>query len=136
MSAAVRADFHENNLSSQQWKQSNNKVCQDGTTSKVISVILGCASKTHSDLEIRSSCLEDVDFPKGKLMTRTLFLLAHFIVVTLVIPMHGFQNSLREGNYIPNFSAKIRKSIRIYSGFEIRSSCLEDVDFPKDKLMT
>jgi len=64
MSAAVRADFHENNLSSQQWKQSNNKVCQDGTTSKVISVILGCASKTHSDLEIRSSCLEDVDFPK------------------------------------------------------------------------
>ena len=67
MSAAVRADFHENNLSSHQWKQSNNKVCQDGATSKVISVILGCASKTHSDLEIRSSCLEDVDFPKGKI---------------------------------------------------------------------
>ena len=67
MSAAVRADFHENSLSSgNQGKQSsNNKLCQDGATSKVISVILGCASKTHSDLEIRSSCLEDVDFPKG-----------------------------------------------------------------------
>lgn len=66
MSAAVRADFHENSLSSgNQGKQSsNNKLCQDGATSKVISVILGCASKTHSDLEIRSSCLEDVDFPK------------------------------------------------------------------------
>ena len=63
MSAAVRADFHENSMSGN-GKQSS-KLCQDGATSKVISVILGCASKTHSDLQIRSSCLEDVDFPKG-----------------------------------------------------------------------
>jgi len=62
MSAAVRADFHENSMSGN-GKQSS-KLCQDGATSKVISVILGCASKTHSDLQIRSSCLEDVDFPK------------------------------------------------------------------------
>ena len=84
MSAAVRADFHENSLSSgNQGKQSsNNKLCQDGATSKVISVILGCASKTHSDLEIRSSCLEDVDFPKGKLMAllkMLLFEISNFV---------------------------------------------------------
>ena len=54
--------------------------------------------RIYSGFEIRSSCLEDVDFPKGKLMTRTLFLLAHFIVVTLVISIHGFQNSWGEGN--------------------------------------
>ena len=83
LSAAVRADFHDSSKNdhfsatktssgAKSWSGESSvsedlQYCQDGATSKVISVILGCATKTHSDMEIRSSCLEDVDFPRGEL---------------------------------------------------------------------
>ena len=63
--AAVRADFLDT-------QSDDRQLCQDGVTLKVISVILGCSTQTHSDLEIRSSCSEDVDFPKGTFFGQTL----------------------------------------------------------------
>jgi hypothetical protein len=76
MSAAVRADLLEDSDNVQENGDflllghgggSKQQLCQDGATQKVISVILGCSSRTHSDLEMRSTCSEeDVDFPKGK----------------------------------------------------------------------
>ena len=73
MSAAVRADLLDLQSSSsssghmeQQNEAKNSKpiqLCQDGLTPKTVSVILGCSS--HTDLEMRSSCYGDVDFPKG-----------------------------------------------------------------------
>ena len=66
MSAAVRADFLDtsNEASADNGNKVNIETCQDGMTEKVIAVILGCPGKTHSDLEMRSTCHED-DFPKG-----------------------------------------------------------------------
>ena len=73
MSAAVRADLLDLQSSSSssghmehQNEAKNSKpiqLCQDGLTPKTVSVILGCSS--HTDLEMRSSCYGDVDFPKG-----------------------------------------------------------------------
>ena len=79
MSAAVRADLldlQSSSSSSGHMDLQNEAVagsgghhskpiqfCQDGLTPKTVSVILGCSS--HSDLELRSSCYGDVDFPKG-----------------------------------------------------------------------
>ena len=73
MSAAVRADLLDlqsssssNGLMEPQNEAKNSKpiqLCQDGLTPKTVSVILGCSS--HTDLEMRSSCYGDVDFPKG-----------------------------------------------------------------------
>ena len=67
MSAAVRADLLDlqsgQNEHQKHQKHSKVQLCQDGLTPKVISVILGCSFP--SGLEMRSSCKEDVDFPKG-----------------------------------------------------------------------
>ena len=43
------------------------QLCQDGSTPKIFSVILGCSSShQHSDLELRSTCKEDhVNLHKG-----------------------------------------------------------------------
>ena len=65
LSAAVRGapvDF----LNEAKVGMTSSTLCQDGKTSKVISVIVGC----KADLEMRSSCSSSeqnhVDFPKGK----------------------------------------------------------------------
>ena len=65
MSAAVRADLLDlpSGQNEHQLLHSKVQLCQDGLTPKVISVILGCSFP--SGLEMRSSCKEDVDFPKG-----------------------------------------------------------------------
>ena len=77
MSAAVRADLLDLpngagggvvvNGVQNEFHSKVVQLCQDGSTPKIFSVILGCSSSKHSDLELRSTCKEDhVNFHKGK----------------------------------------------------------------------
>ena len=62
LSAAVRADFLNEHSNKVGVGVGGYSLCQDGQP-KVISVIVGCG---QADLEMRSSCSDNVDFPKGK----------------------------------------------------------------------
>ena len=74
MSAAVRADLLDLpngggggvvNGVQNEFHSKVVQLCQDGSTPKIFSVILGCSTQ-HSDLELRSTCKEDhVNFHKG-----------------------------------------------------------------------
>ena len=50
---------------SEDTSSSNGPLCGDGWTRKGISIVIGCGNQGR-DMELRSACEEDQDFPKGK----------------------------------------------------------------------
>ena len=66
---AVRAEHQQRQSSAAVGSGGAGDTCLDGTTTKVISFVLGCGAD-RSDMEMRSSCAEDAArFPKRELLT-------------------------------------------------------------------
>ena len=90
LSAAVRADLLDlpngaGVVVQNEFHSKEVQLCQDGSTPKIFSVILGCSSShQHSDLELRSTCKEDhVNLHKGILTIVILKLSVFFLCHSL-----------------------------------------------------